>query len=165
MTALSKIAPCLWFDSAAEDAAKHYVSIFPDSGIDRITRYGNEGFEVHHRPAGSVMTVAFHLAGQSFTALNGGPLFQFSEAISLQVFCDTQAEIDHYWRRLGEGGEEGPCGWLKDRFGLSWQVVPSVMEAMMSDPDSRRSERVMKAFLGMKKLDLAAIERAFSGDS
>jgi len=163
MTHLSKITPCLWFDSQAEEAAKLYVSIFPDAGIDEIARYGKEGFEVHGRPAGSVLTVGFHIAGQKFVALNGGPLFKFSEAVSFQIFCDTQAEIDHYWSKLGEGGEEGQCGWLKDRFGLSWQVVPSAMPAMMSDPDVRRGERVMKAFMPMKKLDLATLQRAYEG--
>lgn len=160
----SKITPCLWFDSQAEEAARHYVSIFPRSGIDSIAHYGKEGSEVHHRPAGSVMTVAFHLSGQSFTALNGGPLFPFSEAISLQVSCDTQEEIDHYWSKLSEGGEEGPCGWLKDKFGLSWQVVPAAMTKMMAAPDPRKSERVTRAFLKMKKLDLATLERAFAGN-
>jgi predicted 3-demethylubiquinone-9 3-methyltransferase (glyoxalase superfamily) len=164
MTTLSKITPCLWFDSQAEDAVRHYVSIFPDSGIDAISRYGEEGFAVHGRPAGSVMTVAFRLCGQSFTGLNGGPLFNFSEAISFQIDCESQAEIDHYWNRLTAGGEEGPCGWLKDRFGLSWQVVPTRMAAMMTDPDPRKSERVMAAFLPMKKLDLATLERAFAGN-
>ena len=163
MIRLAKITPCLWFDSQAEDAAKLYVSIFPDSGIDAISRYGKEGFEVHGRPAGSVLTVGFHIAGQSFVALNGGPLFKFTEAVSFQIFCDTQAEIDHYWHKLCEGGEEGQCGWLKDRFGLSWQVVPSTLPAMMSDSDGRKGERVMKAFLPMKKLDLAALQRAYEG--
>jgi len=163
MTKLAKIAPCLWFDSQAEDAAKLYVSIFPDSGIDEISRYGKEGFQVHGRPAGSVLTVGFHLAGQKFVALNGGPIFKLSEAVSFQVFCDTQAEIDHYWAKLCEGGEEGQCGWLKDRFGLSWQVVPSALAAMMSDPDARKGEAVMKAFLPMKKFDLAVLQRAYRG--
>jgi predicted 3-demethylubiquinone-9 3-methyltransferase (glyoxalase superfamily) len=164
MTKLTKITPCLWFDSQAEDAAKLYVSIFPDAGIDAISRYGKEGFAVHGRPAGSVLTVGFHIAGQKLVALNGGPLFKFSEAISFQIFCDTQAEIDHYWNALGAGGEAGQCGWLKDRFGLSWQVVPSVLPAMMSDPDGRKGERVMKAFMPMQKFDLAAIQRAYAGE-
>jgi predicted 3-demethylubiquinone-9 3-methyltransferase (glyoxalase superfamily) len=163
MTKLAKITPCLWFDSQAEEAAKLYTSVFPNSSIDNVSRYGKEGFEVHGRPAGSVMTVAFTIAGQSFTALNGGPLFKFTEAISFQVSCDTQEEIDHYWTKLSEGGEEGQCGWLKDRFGLSWQVVPSALPAMMSDPDPRKGERVMKAFLPMKKFDLAALQRAYEG--
>ena len=146
MIRLAKITPCLWFDSQAEDAAKLYVSIFPDSGIDAISRYGKEGFEVHGRPAGSVLTVGFHIAGQSFVALNGGPLFKFTEAVSFQIFCDTQAEIDHYWHKLCEGGEEGQCGWLKDRFGLSWQVVPSTLPAMMSD--SGRHRQLQRAYEG-----------------
>jgi predicted 3-demethylubiquinone-9 3-methyltransferase (glyoxalase superfamily) len=164
MSSLSKIAPCLWFDSQAEDAAALYTSIFPDSGIDQIARYGKEGFEHHGRPAGSVMIVAFHIAGQKFTALNGGPLFKFSEAISFQISCDTQEEIDRYWSKLSDGGEEGPCGWLKDRFGLSWQVVPSALDTMMTDPDRAKVGRVTNAFMQMKKLDLAAIERAYRGE-
>jgi predicted 3-demethylubiquinone-9 3-methyltransferase (glyoxalase superfamily) len=146
MSKLSAITPCLWFDSQAEDAAKFYVSIFPDSGIDAISRYGKEGF-----------------AGEGFTALNGGPLFKFSEAISFQISCDTQADIDRYWSALTAGGEEGACGWLKDRFGLSWQVVPAALPAMMSDPDPAKGERVMKAFMSMKKFDLAALKRAYDG--
>jgi predicted 3-demethylubiquinone-9 3-methyltransferase (glyoxalase superfamily) len=160
---MQKIAPCLWFDREAEDAARLYVSIFPDSGIDAVSRYGKEGFEIHGKPEGTVMTVSFHLRGQSFTALNGGPQFTFSEAISFQVSCETQAEVDHYWSRLGEGGEEGPCGWLKDRFGLSWQIVPAALPRLLGDPDAAKRERVTKAFMGMKKLDVAALERAAAG--
>jgi len=160
---MQEITPCLWFDGQAEDAARFYVSIFEHSGIDAVARYGKEGFEVHGRPAGSVMTVAFHLGGQPFTALNGGPQFRFSEAISFQVACETQAEVDHFWSRLAAGGEEGPCGWLKDRFGLSWQIVPTVLTQMLGDPDAEKRERVTKAFLGMKKLDVAALERAYAG--
>ena len=126
MASMQQISPCLWFDNQAEDAAKFYVSIFEGSSIDAISRYGKAGFEIHGRPAGSVMTVAFRLQGREFTALNGGPQFKFSEAISLQVFCDTQKEIDYFWSKLGAGGEEGPCGWLKDKFGLSWQIIPTV---------------------------------------
>ncbi len=163
MATMNKIAPCLWFDSQAEEAAKFYVSIFEDSGIDAVSRYGKEGFEIHGRPEGSVLTVAFRLAGQTFTALNGGPYFKFNEAISLQVFCDTQAEVDHFWSRLTEGGEEGVCGWLKDRFGLSWQIVPSVLPKMLLDPDGEKPQRVMKAYLQMKKFDIAALERAYKG--
>ncbi|MCL5107780.1 MAG: VOC family protein [Chloroflexi bacterium] len=163
MATMNKIAPCLCFDSQAEEAAKFYVSIFEDSGIDAVSRYGKEGFEIHGRPEGSVLTVAFRLAGQTFTALNGGPYFKFNEAISLQVFCDTQAEVDHFWSRLTEGGEEGVCGWLKDRFGLSWQIVPSVLPKMLLDPDGEKSQRVMKAYLQMKKFDIAALERAYKG--
>jgi predicted 3-demethylubiquinone-9 3-methyltransferase (glyoxalase superfamily) len=164
MAQMSKIMPCLWFDSQAEEAASHYVSIFARSGIDGIVRYGKEGFEHHRRPEGSVMTVAFHLEGQSFTALNGGPLFKFSEAISLQVLCDDQEEIDRLWSRLSEGGSEGRCGWLKDKFGLSWQIVPSVIPTMMLDADSAKVARVTRAFMPMAKLDIATIERAYRGE-
>ena len=157
-----QISPCLWFDGQAEQAARFYVSIFEDSGIDAVSRYGKEGFEVHGQPEGAVMTVAFHLAGQTFTALNGGPQFRFSEAISFQVSCESQAEVDRFWSRLSAGGEEGPCGWLKDRFGLSWQIVPAVLPQMLADPDASRRERVTHAFMGMKKLEIAALERAYA---
>jgi predicted 3-demethylubiquinone-9 3-methyltransferase (glyoxalase superfamily) len=160
---VQKIAPCLWFDCEAEDAARLYVSIFPDSGIDAVSRYGKEGFEIHGKPEGTAMTVSFHLRGQSFTALNGGPQYEFSEAVSFQVSCETQAEVDHYWSRLSDGGEEGPCGWLKDRFGLSWQVVPTALPRLLGDPDAAKRERVTKAFMGMKKFDIAALERAAAG--
>jgi predicted 3-demethylubiquinone-9 3-methyltransferase (glyoxalase superfamily) len=163
MASIDKISPCLWFDSQAEEAANFYVSIFDNSGIDAIARYGKEGFEVHGRPAGSVMTVSFRLAGRSFTALNGGPQFKFTEAISLQVSCDTQEEVDRLWSQLSAGGEEGPCGWLKDKFGLSWQIVPSVLPKMLLDSESSKAQRVTKAFLQMKKLDIAALERAYEG--
>jgi predicted 3-demethylubiquinone-9 3-methyltransferase (glyoxalase superfamily) len=163
MASMHKISPCLWFDTQAEAAAKFYVSIFGNSGIESISRYGKEGFEIHGRPAGSVMTVAFRLEGQPFTALNGGPQFKFSEAISLQVFCDTQDEVDHFWSKLSDGGEEGPCGWLKDKFGLSWQIVPSALLGMVCDPDAEKSQRVTRAFLQMKKLDIATLERAYEG--
>jgi predicted 3-demethylubiquinone-9 3-methyltransferase (glyoxalase superfamily) len=163
MASIQKISPCLWFDSEGEDAAKFYVSIFKNSGIDSISRYGKEGFEIHGRPEGSVMTVAFRIEGQSFTALNGGPAFKFTEAISFQISCDTQDEVDYYWKKLTAGGEEGPCGWLKDKFGLSWQVVPSVLPDMLRDPDAKKVERVTKAFLQMKKFDIAALKRAHEG--
>jgi predicted 3-demethylubiquinone-9 3-methyltransferase (glyoxalase superfamily) len=157
------ITPCLWFDSEAEDAARFYVSIFRNSAIGTISRYGKEGFEIHGKPEGSVMTVAFTLDGQPFTALNGGPIFKLNEAISLQVPCESQEEIDYFWSRLSEGGEEGPCGWLKDRYGVSWQVVPTVLPEMLTDPDSAKSQRVTKAFLQMKKFDVAALQRAYAG--
>ena len=162
MATLSKIAPCLWFDDQAETAAKFYTSVFDDSAITRITQFGEAGFEIHGRPAGTVMTVDFRLAGQSFTALNGGPLFKFSEAVSLMINCTTQPEIDHYWNALGAGGDPSAqqCGWLKDRFGLSWQVVPTILDDLMSGPDRERAGRVMNAMLKMKKLDIAALERA-----
>ena len=162
---MNKIIPCLWFDNQAEEAARFYTSVFPKSRIGNVTRYGQEGFEIHGRPAGSVMTVEFELDGQSFTALNGGPVFQFNEAVSLQIECETQEEIDHYLAKLGAGGDPASqqCGWLKDKYGLSWQVVPSMMAEMFSDHTSAASERVMLAMLQMKKLDIAAIKRAFAG--
>lgn len=157
------ITPCLWFDSQAEEAANFYTSVFKNSKTGRISRYGKAGQDVHGRPPGSVMTVEFELDGQPFVALNGGPLFKFTEAVSFQVFCETQQEIDHYWNGLSQGGEEGPCGWLKDKYGLSWQVVPTVLPQMMSDSDAKKSERVMNAFLKMKKFDLAQLNRAYQG--
>lgn len=158
-----RITPCLWFDTQAEEAANFYCGIFKNAKIKDISRYGKAGQDVHGKPPGSVMTVAFELDGQPFVALNGGPLFKFTEAISFQMFCDTQAEIDHYWNALSEGGQEGPCGWLKDKYGLSWQVVPAAIPQMMSDPDPKKSERVMNAFLKMKKFDLATLQRAAEG--
>jgi predicted 3-demethylubiquinone-9 3-methyltransferase (glyoxalase superfamily) len=164
MAEISKIVPCLWFDSCAEDAASFYVTLFPGSGIDTVVRYGSEGVEHHGKPAGTVMTVAFHLGAQHFTALNGGPRFTFSEAVSFQVMCDDQGEIDRLWEALTrDGGKESRCGWLKDRFGLSWQIVPRAIATMMSDPDPARVARVMEAFLPMTKLDLPTIERAYRG--
>lgn len=159
----SRIMPCLWFDTQAEEAARFYVSIFENSKLGRIGRYSDEGFEIHGRPAGSVMTVDFEIDGHRFVALNGGPLFTFTEAVSFQVHCDSQQEIDRYWAALSAGGEEGPCGWLKDRFGLSWQVVPVALTEMLLDTDAAKVRRVTRAFLQMKKFDLAALERAFAG--
>jgi predicted 3-demethylubiquinone-9 3-methyltransferase (glyoxalase superfamily) len=153
---MPKITPCLWFDTQGEDAAKLYTSVFPNSRILSVSHYGDAG----PRPAGTVMTVSFELDGKEFLALNGGPEFTFDEAISFQIFCETQEEVDHYWNGLSAGGEEGPCGWLKDRFGLSWQVVPTVLEKLLSDPDGARAQRAMQAMLGMKKLDIAELERA-----
>lgn len=165
MAIVQKIAPCLWFDNQAEEAAKFYVSLFDNSAIGVITRYGREGFEVHGRPEGSVMTVTFRLGGQEFTALNGGPHFKFTEAISFVVRCETQAEVDHYWDKLGEGGDEKAqqCGWLKDKYGLSWQIVPTALFDMVADADGEKSGRVMRALLQMKKLELAALRRAYDG--
>jgi predicted 3-demethylubiquinone-9 3-methyltransferase (glyoxalase superfamily) len=159
MPAIHRIKPCLWFDSEAEPAAQFYTSIFPDSRITAVSRYGEAGREVHGRPAGSVMVVTFDLAGQPFMALNGGPVFKFSEAVSLVIECDTQQEIDHYWNALGAGGDPGAqqCGWLKDRWGLSWQVVPAIIGRLMAGP---AADRVMGAVLTMKKLDIAALEAA-----
>jgi predicted 3-demethylubiquinone-9 3-methyltransferase (glyoxalase superfamily) len=153
---VSKITPCLWFDTEAEDAANFYTSVFPSSRITEISRYGSAG----PRPEGMVMTVTFELDGQRFVALNGGPDFTFDEAISFQVSCEDQAEVDAYWSTLAEGGEEGPCGWVKDRFGLSWQIIPKALPELLGDPDPERSQRAMKAMLGMKKLDVAEIRRA-----
>ncbi len=152
------ITPCLWFDHQAEEAANLYTSIFKNSRIGQISRYGKEGFEIHRKKAGTVMVVSFQLDGQNFTALNGGPQFKFTEAISLQITCDTQEEIDHYWSKLSEGGEEGPCGWLKDKYGVSWQVVPSILPKLLGDPE--KSERVTKAFLQMKKFDINSLLNA-----
>jgi predicted 3-demethylubiquinone-9 3-methyltransferase (glyoxalase superfamily) len=163
MATVQKITPHLWFDHQAEEAAIFYTSVFKNSKIGKISRYGKEGFEVHGRPEGSVMTVAFTLEGQQFLALNGGPIFTFNESISFVVHCDTQEEIDHYWNRLSAGGDPKAqvCGWLKDPFGLSWQVVPSQLEQFLSDPAG--AQRVMKALMQMKKLDLAALQQAFEG--
>ena len=153
---MTKITPCLWFDTEGEDAARFYTSVFPSSRIVDVTRYGSAG----PRPEGTVMTVSFELDGQSFVALNGGPNFEFSEAISFQVDCATQEEVDTYWSKLSEGGEEGPCGWLKDRFGLSWQIVPAVLSELLADPDPEKSQRVMQAMLKMKKIEIDELERA-----
>ncbi|MEA2243251.1 MAG: hypothetical protein QOD24_2807 [Solirubrobacteraceae bacterium] len=154
-----KITPNLWFDTAAEDAANFYVSVFPNSRIVAVTHYTEAG----PRAAGMVMTVEFELDGQRFVGINGGPEFTFDEAVSFQIDCETQDEIDSYWERLSEGGEEGPCGWLKDRYGLSWQVVPTGMEELFTDPDAARAERAMRAMLGMGKIDLAALRSAADG--
>jgi len=162
---VQRIAPCLWFDNQAEEAAKFYIAIFKNSKIVRIARYGEAGHEVHGRPAGTVMTVEFELDGQRFTALNGGPIFKFNEAISFQVNCETQEEVDYYWEKLSEGGDKKAqqCGWLKDKYGASWQVVPRDLSAMMSDPDAEKSGRAMKAMLQMKKLDIGELKRAYAG--
>lgn len=156
MANLTKITPCLWFDDQGEEAATFYTGIFENSRILHVTHYGSAG----PRPEGMVMTVNFELDGQEFVALNGGPEFTFDEAISFQVNCESQAEIDSFWTRLSEDGEEGPCGWLKDRFGVSWQIVPTIMDEMIRDADTKRAQRAMKAMLGMKKLDVAELQRA-----
>ena len=159
-----KLTPCLWFDTQAEEAAKFYCSIFKNSKIGRVSRFPDAGKEIHGKDAGSVMVVEFEIEGQTFTALNGGPQFTFDEAVSFQVMCETQDEVDYYWSKLtADGGAEGPCGWLKDKFNLSWQVVPSVIPQMMSDPDTKKSARVMNAFLKMKKFDLATLQQAYEG--
>jgi predicted 3-demethylubiquinone-9 3-methyltransferase (glyoxalase superfamily) len=163
MASVEKITPCLWFDNQAEEAAKFYVSLFENSAMGAVTRYGKEGFEVHGRPEGSVLTVSFRLEGQEFTALNGGPHFKFSEAISFVVRCETQTEVDRHWDKLGDGGDQRAqqCGWLKDKYGVSWQIVPAALFEMMSGTDRIKSERVMRAVLQMKKLDVAALRRAY----
>ena len=165
MATLQRISPCLWFADEAEEAARYYAGIFPNSRITKITRYGTAGFETHHRPAGSVMVVAFELDGHSFTALNGGPVFRFNEAVSFQVNCASQEEIDHYWEKLSDGGDPDAqqCGWLKDRYGVSWQVVPNILDELFGEAGSPGTQRAMNALLGMKKLDIAELRAAYAG--
>jgi len=160
---MQKISPCLWFDNNAEEAASFYTSIFRNSNISNVTRYGNEGHEIHGKEEGTVMTVDFEIEGQKFLALNGGPIFKFNEAISFQIYCETQEEVDYYWEKLSEGGDEKAqqCGWLKDRYGVSWQVVPIVLIKMLQDKDPKKSESVMKALLQMHKLDISALKKAY----
>ncbi len=153
---MPKITPFLWFDTQAEEAARFYTSVFPNSTIREVTHYGSAG----PRPEGMVLTVSFELDGQQFVALNGGPDFSFTEAVSFVVDCETQEEVDRYWSVLSEGGEEGPCGWLKDRFGLSWQIVPTALPRLLSDPDVEKAQRVMAAMLKMGKIEIAELERA-----
>lgn len=153
---MPKISPCLWFDTQGEEAANFYVGIFKNSRILDVARYGSAG----PRPEGTVMTVVFELDGTEFTALNGGPEFTFNEAISFQVNCESQEEADEFWNRLGEGGEHGPCGWLKDRYGVSWQIVPTELNELLKDPDPGRSQRAMQAMLAMGKIDIAAVRKA-----
>jgi predicted 3-demethylubiquinone-9 3-methyltransferase (glyoxalase superfamily) len=165
MPTIKTIQPCLWFDSQAEEAAKFYVSVFEGSKITRTTHYTEAGKEVHGRPPGSVMTVAFELDGHKFTALNGGPLFKFSEAVSFEVHCETQAQIDYFWGRLGAGGDSDAqqCGWLKDRYGLLWQIVWDKLDDLFADKDPAKVSRTMNAMLKMKKLDIATLQRAYDG--
>ena len=165
MPTISKLVPCLWFDSEAEEAAKFYTGIFDNSRITDVSRYGREGHEIHGREPGSVMVVAFELDGHPFTALNGGPVFRFNEAVSFQLMCETQEKVDYFWERLGEGGDPQAqhCGWLKDRFGLSWQVIPQRALELIRDPDSVKAQRATRALLAMGKLDLAELERAYNG--
>ena len=161
---MKPLTTCLWFDSEAEEAARFYVSIFEDSKLGEITRYGKEGHEIYGRPDGSVMTVSFRIRGQDFVGLNGGPQFKFDEAISFQIFCDSQQEVDRFWEKLGSGGgKPGPCGWIKDRFGLSWQVIPNRLIELMTDKDRMKAGRAMNAMLKMGKIDIAALERAAAG--
>jgi predicted 3-demethylubiquinone-9 3-methyltransferase (glyoxalase superfamily) len=162
---MQKITPFLWFDDQAEEAAKFYTSIFKNSKIGKITHYGEAGEKAAGRPKGSVMTVELELEGQKFTALNGGPEFKFNESISFVVNCDTQEEVDYFWEKLtAGGGQEIFCGWLKDKFGLSWQVVPTVLIEMLQDKDHEKSERVMKAMLQMQKIDIKALKDAYAGE-
>jgi predicted 3-demethylubiquinone-9 3-methyltransferase (glyoxalase superfamily) len=167
MATVQPITPCLWFDNQAEEAARYYTGIFKNSKIGKISRYGEAGREVHGQAPGTVMTVEFELNGQPFTALNGGPIFKFNEAISFQIMCQTQEEVDQYWNKLTAGGDPNAqqCGWLKDKYGLSWQVVPTVLAEMMSDPDKEKSGRAMEAMIQMKKLDIAELQRAFKGET
>jgi predicted 3-demethylubiquinone-9 3-methyltransferase (glyoxalase superfamily) len=160
---MQTITPCLWFDSNAEEAVNFYTSIFKKSKIGKISRYTEAGYEIHGKPAGTVLTIDFELNGQPFTALNGGPVFKFNEAISLQVYCESQEELDYYWNKLSAGGDERSqqCGWLKDKFGLSWQIVPTVLGNLLHGKDAKKSNRVMEALLGMKKLDIKALQQAY----
>ena len=161
---MQKITPFLWFDNQAEEAVKFYTSIFKDSKIGKITRYGEAGEKVAGRPSGSVMTIEFEVEGQKFTALNGGPQFKFTESISFVVNCGTQEEVDYFWDKLtADGGQESQCGWLKDKFGLSWQIVPTVLIDMLHDKDSRKSEHVMQAMLQMQKIDIKKLKAAYAG--
>jgi predicted 3-demethylubiquinone-9 3-methyltransferase (glyoxalase superfamily) len=160
-----KITPFLWFDNQAEEAATFYTSIFKNSKIENVTRYDEEGSKVSGRPKGSAMTVPFQIEGQEFVALNGGPLFKFTEAISFVVNCETQKEVDYYWEKLTAGGEEVQCGWVKDKFGLSWQVVPTVLTEMLQDRDPQKAQRVMAAMLKMKKIEIADLKKAYDAKS
>jgi predicted 3-demethylubiquinone-9 3-methyltransferase (glyoxalase superfamily) len=165
MQTIQKITPCLWFDNQAKEAAEFYTSIFRNSKIGTISRYGEAGKEVHGKPPGTVLTVAFELDGQTFTALNGGPTFKFNEAISFQVNCETQEDVDYYWEKLSAGGDEKAqqCGWLKDQYGVSWQIVPRVLVEMLNDFDTEKSQRVMTAMMQMKKIDIDELTRAAAG--
>jgi len=160
-----RIAPCLWFDDQAEEAVRFYLTIFKNSNVLTLSRYGKAGKEVHHKPEGSVLAIAFELEGQPFTALNGGPQFKFNEAMSLQVYCESQEEVDYYWKKLSEGGDENvqQCGWLKDKYGVSWQVVPTMLLELIGDPKSEKSQRAMQAMMGMKKIVIEDIKRAYAG--
>jgi predicted 3-demethylubiquinone-9 3-methyltransferase (glyoxalase superfamily) len=163
MPTIQRITPCLWFDDQAEEAAKFYVSIFKNSRMGPITRYGEAGAQVSGRPKGSVMTVTFEIENQEFVALNGGPIFKFTEAVSFMVKCETQTEIDRMWEKLCQGGEPGQCGWLKDKYGLSWQIVSPEWDKLLRDKDTKRSERVMEAILQMTKPNLQKIQQAYDG--
>jgi predicted 3-demethylubiquinone-9 3-methyltransferase (glyoxalase superfamily) len=163
MPTIQRITPCLWFDDKAEEAAKFYVSVFQNSKMGVITRYGEAGAQVSGRPKGSVMTVTFEIQNQEFVALNGGPIFKFTEAVSFMVKCNSQTEIDEMWSKLSDGGEEGPCGWLKDKYGLSWQIVVPAWDEMLRDKDTAKAERAMAAILQMSKPDLQRVRQAYEG--
>jgi predicted 3-demethylubiquinone-9 3-methyltransferase (glyoxalase superfamily) len=167
MAIMQKITSNLWFDTQAEEAAKYYVSIFKNSSVNKITHFGKEGYDIHRMPEGTVMTVEFTIEGQKFVALNGGPIFKFNEAVSFIINCETQEEIDYYWNKLSDGGDKSAqqCGWLKDKFGLSWQVVPTILDKLMADPDAKRSGSVMNAMLKMKKLDIRKLEEAYHDEA
>jgi len=160
---MQKISTCLWFDNNAEEAVQFYVSIFKNSKMGNVTHYGKEGYEIHKKKEGTVMTIDFEIEGQKFLALNGGPIFRFNEAISFQIYCETQDEVDYYWDKLTEGGDKNAqvCGWLKDKFGVSWQVVPNVLVKMLQDKDSKKTENVMRVMLQMQKLDINALTKAY----
>ena len=160
---MPKITPCLWFNNNAEEAAKFYTSIFKNSKIGNVTHYGKEGYEIHKKKEGTVMTIDFEIEGQKFLALNGGPIFKFNEAVSFQIYCETQDEVDYYWDKLTEGGDKNAqvCGWLKDKFGVSWQVVPNVLVKMLQDKDPKKTENVMRVMLQMQKLDINALTKAY----
>jgi len=162
---MQKITPCLWFNGNAQEAVHFYTSVFRSSKIGNISYYGKEGFEIHGKTAGTVLTIEFELNGQAFTALNAGPEFQFNEAVSFQVACESQDEVDYYWEKLSEGGDPKAqvCGWLKDKFGLSWQIVPTLLSKMLRDKDTERADRVMKVMLQMKKLDIKELKKAYDG--
>jgi len=163
---MQKITPCLWFDSNAEEAVNFYTSIFKNSKIGNISRYGEAGYEIHGKPAGTVLTIEFELNGHAFTALNGGPVFKFNEAISFQVRCESQEEVDYYWGKLSEGGDKKAqqCGWLKDKYGLTWQIMPESLDIMMRDPDTAKADRVGAAMLNMGKLNISELEKAYKGE-
>jgi len=161
---MQKITPCLWFDSQAEEAAHFYASVFKNGKIGKISRYGKEGFEIHGQKEGTVLTIEFEIEGQKFMALNGGPLFRFNEAVSFVVDCETQEELDDYWEKLSAVPESEQCGWLKDKYGVSWQIVPKILDELISDPDPVKAGRVMKALLQMKKLDIAALKKSHEGE-
>jgi len=157
---MPKITPFLWFNNQAEEAAKFYTSIFKNSKVGQVSRYSEAGKEVHGQEPGTVMTVAFELDGQPFTALNGGPLFKFTEAVSFVVHCESQQEVDHFWKKLSAGGQPSQCGWLKDKFGVSWQIVPNILLQLLNDKDTKKSQRVMRAMLKMTKIDIKKLQKA-----